>query len=427
MSITSIQGNYGSTFRNTGYNNNGFTTNTIYPNSIYQPSDSVEISGKDKGFSKTQKCGIGLAAAGVLAAAVLLMRGKAGAANKEIKALAEHIDFAPAKTAEEAINFAKTNLGIKKYSKDIPLDVMNWVNEGLVNVNNAAKGKAKMCKEVSFESSIDLSAASMHPVKEILNINKDFITNLDKTLRDGIDTFVKKKILFKNSNNKFDFYNTFYENGEISDNLLKKINKFTENPEVSFSDKIELFDDICSFLNARSGFYNAPMSKLKQLLKNEKITKVLLAHGKLPDLKQIEKLTIQQQKRVLVDLMNTCLNSKDRINFCLDYSAGDKFSTIYHEMGHLQHWISAGKDFFKMDKPEQCKKIFGKVSDITKDFINSQEKQQIANRVSSYAPTSPLEFVAEVYSKLISKAVNGGEKLSDDVMKLYAEYKGPSL
>ena len=80
-----------------------------------------------------------------------------------------------------------------------------------------------------------------------------------------------------------------------------------------------------------------------------------------------------------------------------------------------------------MDKPEQCKKIFGKVSDITKDFINSQEKQQIANRISSYASTSPLEFVAEVYSKLISKAVNGGEKLSDDVMKLYAEYKGPSL
>ena len=116
MSITSIQ----------GINNNSFTrtllrrnTNTIYPNSIYQPSDSVEISGKDKGFSKTQKCGIGLAAAAALAAAVLLMRGKAGAANKEI--LKE--------TWIEAKNAAKTLISkFKNYvkiktSKNIPNEI----------------------------------------------------------------------------------------------------------------------------------------------------------------------------------------------------------------------------------------------------------------------------------------------------------------
>ena len=80
-----------------------------------------------------------------------------------------------------------------------------------------------------------------------------------------------------------------------------------------------------------------------------------------------------------------------------------------------------------MGKPEECIERFGKVSDITNGFINSKEKQQTANRVSNYASESPLEFVAEVYRKLINKALGGNEKIPDDVMKLYNEYGGPAI
>lgn len=137
-------------------------------------------------------------------------------------------------------------------------------------------------------------------------------------------------------------------------------------------------------------------------------------------------MTTEQQRNVLVDITNTCLSSGDRIH--LAYPKGDKFRTIYHEMGHIQHQNSAGYDLYmQMGKPDECEKRFSKVSDITNDFINSKEKQQTANRVSNYAPESPSEFVAEVYRKLISNALNSREKLSDDIMTLYAEYKGPAV
>lgn len=80
-----------------------------------------------------------------------------------------------------------------------------------------------------------------------------------------------------------------------------------------------------------------------------------------------------------------------------------------------------------MGKPEDCIKRFGKVSDITNDFINSKEKQQIANRVSNYAAKSPVEFVAETYRKLINNALGGKDQIPDDVMKLYNEYGGPAI
>ena len=83
--------------------------------------------------------------------------------------------------------------------------------------------------------------------------------------------------------------------------------------------------------------------------------------------------------------------------------------------------------YVKMSTHAKCETKFGKVTGITKYFVNSQEKQQIASRVSIYATKSPVEFVAETYAELIKRTLHGGKKLPDDVMKLYAEYKGPVL
>lgn len=64
-------------------------------------------------MSNGQKWGIGIGIAAALTATALLLRGKVGAAQEEVVKLAEHIDFTPAKTAKEAIEFAKTKLGVK--------------------------------------------------------------------------------------------------------------------------------------------------------------------------------------------------------------------------------------------------------------------------------------------------------------------------
>lgn len=396
--------------------------------------DTVEINGEKKGLSKDAKWGIGLGIAAVITAAALLISGKTKAAQEEIFKLAEHIDFSPAKTVEEARSFARTHLGIKNYHEEMPLEVMNWINEGLVNVNNVTKGKAKMFDTIGYvpmnakEEALAcaISAKDGGEYGAIFNINKTVFENMNEHINTMLKQALDRKIMFKNKEGKLNLYN-FYKNDEASADLLKGLNEFLEKPDkFSLIDKIKLYEDFASLAYAKDAFYEAPMSKLKQLMKNEGIQETLLAHSKLPDLKQLEKLTTEQQRNVLVDITNTCLRSGDRIH--LAYPKGDKFRTIYHEMGHLQHQNSAGYDLYmQMAKPEECKKQFGKVTDITKDFVNSKEKQQIANRISGYAAESPLEFVAETYRKLINIAINGGEKLPDDVMALYSQYKGPVI
>lgn len=396
--------------------------------------DRVEINGEKKGLSKDAKWGIGLGIAAVITAAALLIRGKTKAAQEEIFKLAEHIDFSPAKTVEEARYFARTHLGIKNYHEEMPLEVMNWVNEGLVNVNNVTKGKAKMFDTIGYvpmntkEEALAcaISAKDGGEFGAIFNINKTVFENMNEHINTMLKQALDRKIMFKNKEGKLNLYN-FYKNDEASADLLKGLNEFLEKPDkFSIIDKIQLYEDFASLAFAHESFYKAPMAKLKQLMKNEGIQETLLAHSKLPDLKQIEKLTTEQQRNVLVDLTNTCLLSGDKLH--LAYPKGDKFRTIYHEMGHLQHENSIGVDMYaQMAKPEECEKWFGKVTDITNDFVNSKEKQQIANRVSGYASESPLEFVAETYRKLINIAINGGEKVPDDVMALYSQYKGPVI
>ena len=411
-----------------------FGNKNINPNYTTQsyPQDSVEINGKKKGLSNGQKWGIGLGIAAALTATALLLRGKVGAAKEEVVKLAEHIDFTPAKTTKEAIEFAKTKLGVKNYDDSMPLDVMNWVNEGLTNINNVRKGKAKLFDTIGYVAQNEDSLACMvNDIKgpkfgALLNVNKKTFENLGEYLKIYIQESLNGKVLYKDEAGKLALYR-FYYCGEVSDNLLKNLNKFNENPEsFSLMDTVKLYEDYVSMGNAIDGFYDAPYAKLQQLLKSERIQETLLAHSKLPNLKQIEKLSTDQQTNVLVDVVNTCLYSGDDI--CLSYPSGDIFKTIYHETGHLEHLVKIGKDkFSSMPKPEECIERFGKISDITNDFINSKEKQQIANRVSNYAPESPLEFVAEVYRKLINKALGGNEKIPDDVMKLYNEYGGPTI
>lgn len=431
MSISQVQL---SQVKNINFGNNQTESLPVKINDNGLSQDTIEINGEKKGLSKNAKWGIGIGAAAIITAAALLIRGKTKAAQEEIFKLAEHIDFSPAKTVEEARNFARTHLGIKNYHEEMPLEVMNWVNEGLVNINNVTKGKAKMFDTIGYVS-IDgkeealacaISAKDGGELGAIFNINKNVFEKIDEQINKMIKGSLSNKIMFKNKEGKLDLYN-FYKNDEASADLLKGLNEFLEKPDkFSLIDKIQLYEDFASLAFAHESFYKAPMAKLKQLMKNEGIQETLLAHSKLPDLKQIEKLTTEQQRNVLVDLTNTCLLSGDKLH--LAYPKGDKFRTIYHEMGHLQHENSIGVDMYaQMAKPEECEKWFGKVTDITKDFVNSKEKQQIANRVSGYASESPLEFVAEVYRKLINIAVNGGEKVPDDVMALYSQYKGPVI
>lgn len=88
------------------------------------------------------------------------------------------------------------------------------------------------------------------------------------------------------------------------------------------------------------------------------------------------------------------------------------FSTIYHEMGHLQHLAKNKKDLVTL-----------KEQGIT-TFKNCTN---IAETVSKYATTSPTEFVAECFSKMCDEKQYGKTLLSDEARELYKKLGGYEL
>jgi SPP1 gp7 family putative phage head morphogenesis protein len=83
-------------------------------------------------------------------------------------------------------------------------------------------------------------------------------------------------------------------------------------------------------------------------------------------------------------------------------ASGDAAGLIRHEIGHAIHWTSKPYNLLNIKLTEA--------------------EQVIATEVSKYASTYRKEFVAEVFS-----GVTGGQRYSDDVMRLYREWDGPKI
>lgn len=377
----------------------GKTTPKAINNNLKQDSfeSSVERQ-KKKGLTKLQKWGIALGTTATLGVvAFCALRGRFNIS----KQLAEHIDFQEAKTIEEAIEFGKKHLGIKSYKgfgeKD--LEVINWFNEGLVNTSNAMKGKLNGPNRIVYRSfGEDYTIAAVNKIGDF-DINKDYFDNLDDLLNKTISMYEKKL-------NKFD------ESKILS--LRENVAKFKEGKISTLKDKLALLKNF-GYINTQIN--QGPIKNILEIMKNEKARNLL-----------VEKGVIQSDGKYLlgnsylIDLTEEGLKEVDphlrsvieadllsRSEYKFNFKEQSPFRSIYHELGHLQDtYTPYGKN------------ITGKQSfaDKLKNWENNADFG-IALEVSDYASTSPSEFVAEVFAELMS-----GNKLSDEVMKLYAKYKG---
>ena len=377
----------------------GKTTPKAINNNLKQDSfeSSVERQ-KKKGLTKLQKWGIALGTTATLGVvAFCALRGRFNIS----KQLAEHIDFQEAKTIEEAIEFGKKHLGIKSYKgfgeKD--LEVINWFNEGLVNTSNAMIGKLNGPNRIVYRSfGEDYTIAAVNKIGDF-DINKDYFDNLDDLLNKTISMYEKKL-------NKFD------ESKILS--LRENVAKFKEGKISTLKDKLALLKNF-AYINTQIN--QGPIKNILEIMKNEKARNLL-----------VEKGVIQSDGKYLlgnsylIDLTEEGLKEVDphlrsvieadllsRSEYKFNFKEQSPFRSIYHELGHLQDtYTPYGKN------------ITGKQSfaDKLKNWENNADFG-IALEVSDYASTSPSEFVAEVFAELMS-----GNKLSDEVMKLYAKYKG---
>lgn len=309
---------------------------TSQPNTVSLSSNNQTQATKT-GLSKNAKLGLGaLALVGIGAAAYILSRGKVG--SKSVEQLAQHVEFQPAKTIEEARAFANKQLNVRYLHEDkANLDMINTVNEWLYREKVVAKNNIPdfvHFVEKDIENPLELTDKIFHEGKgyNSIGINVNLINKFDELFervfnpRGEINLC---KLIKKNSKGVYEVVKPEYR-CENLDKLVYKLNAYGKNS--TFKDKMEIFD----------GFSEA-IPYLDNVLAGKSVK------------------------------MNT-------------FSSDGPF---LHEIGHLLH-----QDTYKLWKEanKEGSKIY---QEFQQDNI-----QRIARQVSDYATSDPLEFVAETYKRL---------------------------
>lgn len=387
---------------------------TSQPDEFVKQDDNQE---EKKGLSKKAKWGIagGILAIGGIITAAILTKGK----TLKPANFAEHIEFKPAQTMEEAIEFAKKNFGIKRFEFDNDLEFANWVNEGLVNINNRFKGKANIPEVFRFKSPEEVAKSSVpeavawcrsgskHPE---ISFNREYING-------SIDRF--KKLTE-------DTLKPYFENGEIfgsyhigadrttHSKILELYQKLHNTPnEVNRFEALNgcfLFDD---YVGSLKYFNKNKLDILKnKILNNEDAIRILKENNLSVKFEDYCNLPEEQLKSKISQIVELVCHDVP-ITETATVRGNGKFGVFYHEMGHYLHKMNTSpKDGMWGVLTEKAEK----------EFVNNTSKQNTAGLVSWYAQTKPIEFVAETFSALCA-----GKKLPDEVMKLYEHYKGPML
>ncbi len=357
-----------------------------------------------------------VAAAAALAIGGIFLHKKMNAADavdKIKKVLPEHIDFTPAKNVKEAEKFGQEVLGIKNYvgfeSKDT--NVLNWINEGFVNVNNTAKGKAKMPETVLYDEkvfskldgalAVAVSSSVMEKYKynnrlgsSILAVNKKWFDNPVESLKHRIDKNIKGGFL-KKTENGYGLCNLFVKD----DSLLEQLSKLEKGELNNFNEQILLFDTLGKYHTSLTSVVNSPLNTYKQLVSDEDA------------IKAFKNLSYDKQRSAIIDAINSH-NFDVKISV---YHPNTPFSTIYHEMGHLQDTVERVPAKEKFKNPDEYPAAL-------KEWLENSSNIDAANSISLYAASGPGEFIAETFAKIVN-----GSKIPDEAKELYLKLNGPSM
>lgn len=388
---------------------------------------------KDKKEATTaQKTGI---AAGVLiglTAIGLIARGKLKAVTK----LAENIEFTPAKTMEEAAEFAKTHLKIKKFDTAGDLEIANWVNEALVKTSNKYKGKSYIPDEVAVypkESATERTLAGMMSQKRGFKLHSTLFINVEKFNESpkAIEQMLSKEKGFDFQYNpqtkKKSMISLPFFSVKKSEYILQLAADFKQD-KLSKMGKLALQENLGDYTRYYEIFRDNPLKIVENLYAQKNFSEILKKHlpaneiKSLDDLKKLEKGDIQKYIWKMSDTIRKNTPQKDWPSATMLDAKRSVFDTIFHEEGHLFHKKNALFDFDEMHVTRNAQGKPEKIGPLAKEFLENADEQFIASTVSNYATASPLEFVAEVYARMMN-----GHKFSDDVMKLYEKYKGPKI
>ena len=322
-------------------------------------------------MSNGAKWGIGLGLTALASVGIYFAtRGKVGA-----KQVAEHIEFKPATTLEEAKKFAQEKFGVA-IDGELSLDVLNFTNEGLCTLRNKSPKSfnIKWIESSPIRGGYDSEGLAQVVYSKSknaygINFSSDYIKNLDDIINNFIQGEIERGAI-KRIDGKLK-YQDFFAKADISSDIITLANKFKENPaKLNFKDKVKLhmgLGDVGETMDRLWIEHNGDISKLSQTIN---------------------------------------VNSSP-------------FHSIYHEQGHALHRINISDKFSQLDHLDILKEK-NLSTTLTEEFLKYHKNTAL--KVSEYASESPAEFVAEVYAKMIN-----GQKFDDDVIALYKKYGGPSV
>lgn len=337
---------------------------------LTQQPDTVSFSTKNKkeSLSNGAKWGLGaLALAGVATLAYVLSKGKVG--SKQTQQIVEQVEFKPAKTIEEAKKFAQEKLGVTYLDENCEfndINMLNFINKWLSQCYNNPKVGHKLIPKIVYNNPQHGAAMSMSARIKVdgqdyghaLGINLEYFNNFEKEVLEKGIRSKGYKLSFYDIGNDGKY---IIAEPKFDNEYTRRLAGYLNSDKLDFKDKMQCFLDLKSY---------------------------------------IDRVVVDGKMQIYARKAENYLN---------------------HELGHLLHQETC-KNYSKMGKVSEYLGRNEKVSEITKEFVDSKSMQNTARKVSRYAQTSPLEFVAETYAGLID-----GRTFDNDVMALYKKYGGPAV
>ena len=361
---------------------------------VTKPQVTTLQPAESKSLSKGTMVGIGAAAVAATTVGILLAKGT----FSQAKQLAEHIDFKEAKTLEEAKKFAKENLGINSYNLT-NLDIANYVNEALVNINNKNKGKQiynrikTLPEEHTGWFSVKGKCLSVNEAKTLKLTN---IQSLTQRYNDVLS-------------NVSDILELTPNQQELLQKAGKNITNLTMKERIYLHDMlghIEQHDKMSTY------------SFFKDSLHNKSVREFLAKNNLPQDFESFKSLPEESQCDIIDKIF-------ENTNYKVSVPDFGAFHTINHEMGHNLHLENVGHKMYNKyvvsvsGEPDKAKQLIAKKYD---EFSKEEPEWHMLELVSKYSMFSPGEAVAEIFAGL-----QNGVKFNDEIMALYKKYGGPMV
>lgn len=333
---------------------------------------------------------------------------KLAKARKKYKKL----EFSPAKSLKEAHKYSK-KLGVARFElgENDQLEVINYLNEGFARFKNQHYGLAEVPLYVAYAE--NKPETLMWTRKKIgsfgINESNFGFNKINGSIQAKIDDIIDA--FCERTENGVEIPG-FYADKKDIDYIKKLVDDFCANPNnLNYGQKMELYTILDEMEDVVSEFVYETQNFAKRLFAQDDKFKSLDSAQKQELLDKI--LSSQTKTDAIANLSNALSKADETFGI---KATNKKFSTLFHEMGHLQ-------DYFEDRAPASGK--FSETWEYPKelaDWLDDEEKQNIAFSVSNYAITGPGEFIAETYAKLLS-----GESVPKKALELYKQMRGPRI